>query len=402
MCNTTEAIPSDIIFVSNSSQLVMESTCTWNDTANVTTTYSAEVNCASRLEDDVSDYLWKIFPPILFCFGIIGNILTVIVIKRLGFRKQPTLTFLLCLAISDIFVLCIGLPRYWILYVFQFDLRTASNANCKLYYFFIYMTMQLSSWILVGVTVERLIKVYFPMKYRRLFSYKTIIIALFVTLFILILVNGHFFFTNGINDYTEGECGSLNPDIQYFDDNVFTFIDFSILSAVPFFIMCVCNILLIKVLKKTQTRRVSMMHRSVYQRTTRFSVKMTKMLVACTLYFLIATTPISIYFILDTYLLPVYEEEHNCVAISRMDLAWSITYILQYSNSSINFYLYTATNERFYKELKAFLRCRRSLRMMRVYSTQNNGNSGRRLARMTLSTSQGLDLSQSEDNNSHV
>ncbi|XP_060601034.1 C-C chemokine receptor type 1-like [Ruditapes philippinarum] len=344
--------------------------------------------CESRIENTVSDYLWKMCPPIFICFGLTGNILTILVIKRLGFRKQPTLTFLLCLAISDIFVLCTGLPRYWILYVFQYDLRTASNANCKLYYFFLYLSMHLSSWILVGVTVERLIKAYFPMKYRGLFSYRIVIIGLFVTFVTLVLINGHFFFTNGINNYTEGSCGSLNPDFFFFDENIFIFIDFSIVGAVPFIIMFVCNILLIHVLRTVQKERVSMMHKSVYQHTTRFSVKMTKMLVACTFYFLIATTPISVYMILDTYLLPVYEEENNCVAISRMDLAWSITYILEYSNSCINFYLYTATNDRFYKELKALLRCHQSLRMMRVYSAQqHSGSGGRTLA--TLSTSHG-------------
>ncbi|XP_045203527.2 C-C chemokine receptor type 1-like [Mercenaria mercenaria] len=370
----------------------------WNVTENMTTDVNKEAECGNETEAVVSEYLWKIFPPILILIGLTGNCLTIIVIKRLGFRKQPTLTFLLCLAISDIVVLCTGLPRYWILYVFDYDLKTASNANCKLYYFFLYMTMQYSSWILVGVTVERLIKVYFPMKYRRIYSYRKVIIELLVTLFILILVNGHFFFTNGINDFTEGDCSSLNPGFYYFDENVFIYIDFSVLSVIPFMIMLVCNILLVKVLRKVQRNRVSMMHKSVYRRTSRFSVKMTKMLVVCTFYFLIATAPISIYFILDTYLLPEYESNNNCPAISRMDLAWSITYLFQYSNSCINFYLYTAMNDRFYKELKALLHCRRSLRMMRVYSTQRQGSSGRRLASSVMSTSVGLDNSVSEEN----
>ncbi|XP_045203526.2 C-C chemokine receptor type 1-like [Mercenaria mercenaria] len=371
----------------------------WNATENVTTGADKEAECGNETEDVVSEYLWKIFPPILVLTGLTGNCLTIIVIKRLGFGKQPTLTFLLCLAISDIVVLCTGLPRYWILYVFDYDLKTASNANCKLYYFFLYMTMQYSSWILVGVTVERLVKYYFPLKYRTIYRYrKVVIIELLVILFILILVNGHFFFTNGINDFTEGDCSSLNPDFHYFDENVFTFIDFSILSVIPFLIMLVCNILLVKVLRKIQRDRVSMMHKSVYRRTSRFSVKMTKMLVVCTFYFLIATAPISVYFILDTYLSPVYESNNNCTAISRMDLLWSITYLLQYSNSCINFYLYTAMNRKFGKELKALLHCRRSLRMMKVYSTQRQGSSGRNLASSVKSTSVGLDNSVSDEN----
>ncbi|XP_045206618.2 C-C chemokine receptor type 1-like [Mercenaria mercenaria] len=398
MLNCTEIKQINTTMRDNTSEIITEAQMPWNTTENVTTGTDKDAECGNETEVVVSEYLWKIIPPILFFVGLTGNTLTIIVIKRLGFRKQPTLTFLLCLAISDIVVLCTGLPRYWILYVFDYDLKTASNANCKLYYFFLYMTMQYSSWILVGVTVERLIKVYFPLKYRSLYNYRKVIIELILTLFVLILVNGHFFFTNGINEYTEGDCSSLNPDLFYFDDNVFTFIDFSVLSVVPFIIMLGCNILLVKVLKQVQRDRVSMMHESVYVRTNRFSVKMTKMLVVCTFYFLIATAPISIYFILDTYLLPEYENNNNCTAISRMDLAWSITYLLQYSNSCINFYLYTAMNDRFYKELKALLRCRRSLRMTRVYTTQRQGSNGRKLASSARSTSDGLDNSVSDEN----
>ncbi|XP_053400805.1 C-C chemokine receptor type 1-like [Mercenaria mercenaria] len=398
MLNCTEIEQINTTMYDNTTKIITASQMLWNTTENVTTGTVKDGECGNETEVVVSEYLWKIIPPILFFAGLTGNTLTIIEIKRLGFRNQPTLTFLLCLAISDIVVLCTGLPRYWILYVFDYDLKTASNATCKLYYFFLYMTMQFSSWILVGVTVERLIKVYFPMKYRSLYSYRKVIIELFITLIALILVNGHFFFTNGINDYTEGDCSSLNPDLFYFDENVFTFIDFSVLSAVPFIIMLGCNILLVKVLKQIQRDRVSMMHESVYVRTNRFSVKMTKMLVVCTFYFLIATVPISIYFILDTYLLLEYESNNNCTAISRMDLAWSINYLLQYSNSCVNFYLYTAMNDRFYKELKAVLCCRRSLRMTRVYTTQRQGSSGRKLASSARSTSDGLDNSVSDEN----
>ncbi|XP_045203525.2 galanin receptor 2b-like [Mercenaria mercenaria] len=388
MLNLTDIEGMNVTLCCNTSDVITH--LPWNATENVTTGANKEAECGNETEAVVSEYLWKIFPPILFFIGLTGNCLTIVVIKRLGFRKQPTLTFLLCLAINDIIVLCTGLPRYWILYVFDYDLKTASNANCKLYYFFLYMTMQYSSWILVGVTVERLVKGYFPMKYRRIYSYRKVIIELLVTLFILILVNGHFFFTNGINDFTEGNCSSLNPDFRYFDENVFIFIDFSVLSVIPFIIMLVCNILLVKVLRQVQRDRVSMMHQSVYRKTSRFSVKMTKMLVLCTFYFLIATAPISIYFILDTYLKPEHVSNYNC-------LAWSITYLLQYSNSCINFYLYTAMNDRFYKELKALLRCRRSLRMMRLYTTQRQGSSGRRLAPSVMSTSVGLDNAVSEE-----
>lgn len=311
----------------------------------------------SYIEEKVSEWLWKTIPVILFCVGIIGNSLTVLVIWRLGIKGQPTLVFLIFLAVTDSVVLLTGLPRYWLLYLFDLDLKTMSNVGCKAYYFFIYLSMQYSSWILVGVSLERVAKTYMPFTYKRLYSATKVIIGLFATLIVLCLVNGHFFFTNGINDYTEGDCGSLDENFFYFDEHIYIYVDFSLLSLIPFIIMLVSDILLIRILKKAKQDRKSMMHQSVLKKANRFSVRMTQMLVVCTIYFLLATAPISIYFILDTYLLPVYEESGNDSAIAKMDLAWTIAYLLQFSNYCVNFYLYTATNKRFYREMRSIICC---------------------------------------------
>ena len=304
-----------------------------------------------------SCWMWRTVPVVLFLAGMLGNTLTIIVVIRLGLRRQPTLMFLFFLAITDSVVLITGLPRYWIDYVFDVNIRLSGNVGCKLYYFIIYASMQYSSWILVSVTIERVFKTYFPFRYRRLFTTKRAIVGLLTLLFVLCLVNGHFFFTNGINEYTNGTCDSLTPEFSYFDEYVFVYIDLSILSIVPFIIMVICNILLIKVLRDIQIQRHSMMHARFADRANHFSVRMTKMLVVCTIYFLAGTLPISIYFVVDSYLLPKYEAADDVTALENMDVAWTVTYLFSYSNYCVNFYLYTAMNNRFYQELKTFVLC---------------------------------------------
>ena len=308
-------------------------------------------------EETLYTWLWCTVPVVLFTAGLVGNGLTLVVIYRLGLKGQPTLVFLVFLAISDCVVLITGLPRYWISYVFDFDVKTISNTTCKLYYFFIYLSMQYSSWILVGVSLERVAKTYIPFAYKRLYSNTKVTVGLCVTFVVLCLVNVHFFFTNGINEYTEGDCGSLNDDYFYFDEYIFVYVDFFILSLLPFTIMLISGILLVRILRIAKTNRESMMHKSVLDRANRFSVRMTQMLVVCTIYFIVATAPISVYFIMDTYLYPVYEANDNTLALAKMDLAWTITFLIQFSNSCINFYLYTATNRRFYREMKSLVCC---------------------------------------------
>ncbi|WAQ98250.1 GALR2-like protein [Mya arenaria] len=334
-----------------------------------------EAATITYIQETVSNWLWRTVPLILLCIGLIGNALTVRVLTRLGTARQPTLTFLLFLAITDTVVLLTGLPRYWISYTFDYDILLISNAGCKFYYFFIYSSMQFSSWILVGVSVERVVKTYFPFRYKRLYTTKRVKIGLVITLFVLILVNIHFFFTNGINDYTEGECSSLTPETYWFDEYVFVYIDLTVLSLVPFVIMLISNIFLIRVLRRVQRERSDMMHEKYVKNANRFSIRMTKMLLVCTMYFLVATAPISIYFVVDSYFLPRFEESGDEASVARMDLAWSTTYLFSFSNYCVNFYLYTAMNDRFSRELRAVLCCKPSgRRWSSVYSVRGESS----------------------------
>ncbi|KAH3781685.1 hypothetical protein DPMN_159587 [Dreissena polymorpha] len=100
-----------------------------------------------------------------------------------------------------------------------------------------------------------------------------------------------------------------------------------------------------------------MMHDLYVHRANRLSMKMTKMLVLCTAYFLLATAPISTYFVVESYLRPGYEESGNYLALAKRDLIWAACYLFGLSNYCVNFYLYTATNDRFYKEFKALIHC---------------------------------------------
>ena len=317
----------------------------------------AATTSAFQLEWDVVTWLWRTVPVALFVVGIVGNILTIIVLVRLGLKKQPTMTFLFFLAITDTVVLLTGLPRYWVNYVFDFDIRRTSNLCCKLYYFFLYTSMHFSSWILVGVSIERVVKTHLPLRYKRIYTSKRVVYGLFILLIIIIGVNLHFFFTNGINDYTEGTCSSLTPEYFEFDEFVFVYIDMTIFSIGPFVIMSVSNILLIRVLRRVQRERSEMMHASMVDKANQFSIRMTKMLIVCTAYFLAATAPVCIYFIVDSYLYPEFEETGNEGGMAYMDIAWVVTYLVTYSNYCVNFYLYTALNDRFYQELRTVLCC---------------------------------------------
>ncbi|KAK3611135.1 hypothetical protein CHS0354_014879 [Potamilus streckersoni] len=310
--------------------------------------------------------LWKVFSIVFLLFGLTGNFLTILVFRKIGISKRTTLCLLSALAITDSVILVTGLSRYWILYTFELDIRTLSDFGCKIYLFIIYFSMHYSSWILVFVCIERVIKTYLPLRYVRIVTYRRVYMSLIILYVVLSGVDLHFFWTNGINNNTNEDCDSLTPEYNYFNEFVFVYIDFTFLSAAPFVIMLICNVLLVRALGRIQRGRASMMHNVVLRRTQRVSAKLTKMLLVSTFYFLVATVPVSVYFIVDSYRRRQYKVEHDEHGIAVLDLVKAITYLMQYSNYSINFYMYSMANNNFWKKLKIICGCRKAIQRSKI------------------------------------
>ncbi|KAL3878142.1 hypothetical protein ACJMK2_030513 [Sinanodonta woodiana] len=310
---------------------------------------------------------------VFLVFGLTGNLLTVLVFRKIGVSKRPTLFFLFVLAITDSVVLVTGLSRYWILNTFDLDIRTLSDPGCKINLFVIYLSMQYSSWILVFVCIERVIKTHFPLQFIRIVTYRRVYVSLIILFFVLSGVDLHFFWTNGIDNFTNGGCGSLTTKDKAFDEFVFVYIDFTFLSAVPFVIMFICNVLLVRTLNRIQRGRASMMHNVMIRRTQRVSVKLTKMLLVNTFYFLVATFPVSVYFIVDSYRRREYEADGNEHSTAILDLVGTITYLIQYSNYSVNFYLYSMVNDKFWNKLKIVCGCYKGIKrqFVAIYTTNS-------------------------------
>ncbi|KAK3611139.1 hypothetical protein CHS0354_014883 [Potamilus streckersoni] len=323
--------------------------------------------------EEAGKWLWKIFSVVFLLLGLTGNLLTILVFRKIGVSKRPTLIFLFVLAITDSVVLVTGLSRYWILNTFELDIRTLSDVGCKINLFVIYLSMQYSSWILVFVCIERVIKTYFPLQFIRIVTYRRVYASLIILFFVLSGVDLHFFWTNGINNFTNESCDSLTPKDRNFDEFVFVYIDFAFLSATPFVIMFICNVLLVRTLRRIQRGRASMMHNVMFRRTQRVSVKLTKMLLVNTFYFLISTVPVSVYFIVDSYRRHQYEAEGDTYSIAILDLVGTITYLMQYSNYSVNFYLYSMVNDKFWNKLKIVCGCYKGIKrhFIAIYTTNS-------------------------------
>ena len=72
---------------------------------------------------------------------------------------------------------------------------------------------------------------------------------------------------------------------------------------------------------------------------------------------------------------------------AAMDLHWAIVNVLFYTNSSINFFLYTISASRFRREFWAFTTCTTTTNNTKV--TSQKGLSSRRNTQTAMSTRQG-------------
>ncbi|KAK3107241.1 hypothetical protein FSP39_010124 [Pinctada imbricata] len=248
--------------------------------------------------DEAASWLWIILAPILMFVGIVGNIFNLIVLMRLHCQRNPTLLLLAILALTDMAVLIVGLPRYFLQEVTDptLDIRDVSAFSCKFSLFLIYFTMQLSSWLLVLVSVIRLIK---TAPYQLLKLRVSMTRAMFafggITVFLAFL-NLHFFFTNGIID---DECNSLTPEIYEFEEKGFVYVDLMFLSVLPALILIICNVSIYKTVKRIGHRRTSVT--AISKSTQHSASRVTHMLLFTSTYFIAANVPISLYFIVDSY-----------------------------------------------------------------------------------------------------
>lgn len=136
--------------------------------------------------------LLKIYPVLILILGSFGNLLSFCVLIRAAMRRYSTFCYLAILALVDLAVIITFCVNFISLYHFDYDIQDESFP-CKLFAFSIYFLPQYSSWILVAVSIDRVISA----KYLRLAKTWTkprhsVLVTFILGLFFAVL-NSHFF-----------------------------------------------------------------------------------------------------------------------------------------------------------------------------------------------------------------
>ncbi|XP_074650418.1 putative G-protein coupled receptor 139 [Tubulanus polymorphus] len=253
------------------------------------------------------------------------------------------------LAIVDTLFLCVPLLCYWINYNFN---RTGKKEwLCKSINFVANFLSQLSAWIVVAITVDRLIAVRFPMKAKVLCSSARSLRVIAGLVLILFASNVHIFWSAtlvNVKIMNRLQCEWKINDSPNLNETVFL-VDLAAGSFLPFLLLCGLNTAIVYTLCRHSTDKSL---RAGHQSRVGFSpgrlLKM-QMIVAWT--FLFLSAPFRLHRLIFHYILAA-----DNLRLERM--LFSITHKLFFANSAVNFYVYCLCGgSRFRKHLVDLFRC---------------------------------------------
>ena len=127
---------------------------------------------------------------VIIAFGTVGNILSFITWKY-GKRcsTQQCSIFFTALAVSDTLVLWLYAGYFAIEFVFGFNVSDINLISCKFFHTVGHFTNLVSAWIVVFLTVQRAIAVFWPLQTsRRIYKRHSVIIILIIA-FVSLLLN---------------------------------------------------------------------------------------------------------------------------------------------------------------------------------------------------------------------
>ena len=310
--------------------------------------------------------IWVYILPIVLLVGIVGNILSVVVLQSKEFRHTTTGVYLPLTAIADTLFLLTGALE--ILEIGGiFDAREYSVWSCRMYKFLHYSAGNASIWLLVAFTFDRFVAVCFPFSKQRVCKWKRAVIASATILFLTLAKNLHEFWTRGPEYRSNGEfrriCGT-QKQYEFFLDYVRPWLVLVLVMAVPFILILVFNCSIVGGLlkaKNARDRTLSTPDCSTPSESGNKSPKLaspklassfrqtTFMCLGISFAFLICVAP-SIVLLIGK---PYWKHRAN----TAYDVSKAISNFVVFVNHSINFFLYCVTGQRFRDELRAMLTC---------------------------------------------
>ena len=298
------------------------------------------------MKDSIA-WMLKICFLAIIILGTLGNILCIIICRRKRVKQHSFSICLIVLAVSDTVSLHSNLWTWWIDLISE-HLIVRSSLSCKFELFFLWLSADLSSWILCLITIQRFISVWLPTKAKSLCNIKCSIIGCVVLIVLASAKNLHYVaFEYTIrrrslkNTTVFARCEPESGAYEHFLFNEWAILDLVLGAMLPFLIIAICNGMIVGRLYRTDRQRCD---DSRERKMNNINVMLTLNSMA----FLILVVPI---FIIGTI---IGYGNLNPNTMESVKDVYHITLLLWMVNPAINFYIYCLGGPLFRRELKEF------------------------------------------------
>jgi len=301
---------------------------------------------------------------------------------------RHTYRYLAVLSLTDTLVLVVGLLRLWLDQLLGTDLRDIAEWTCKLINVSGYTISNYSVWLIVAVTVERYVAVCFPLLAPSLChpsrSIRVIVAVLLVpslchpsrsirvivaVFFAQLLIHIHFLWTIELRATSPGKfpvvmhCEAAE-NYQTLIKTIWPWVDTAIYSFLPFIIILIFNIMIIRKVFVSKRDRIAMCQSTCGNKPSDTGTKLSVMLLCVSFTFLVTTVPVNTILIATSLWPSTASSEANGLVErgvgTKFLLFRTVTELLMYINHSTNFFLYCATGNKFRHELYSLFCSRKS------------------------------------------
>ena len=301
--------------------------------------------------------------PVIIIIGSVGNGLSFLVLVRKRLRGNSLYFYLMVLTLADTLVLYVSCLKTWVRALTGFELLHVSAVSCKIIMFILLLSMHMSAWLVVLVTFDRFVSVWFPFRAATICTARRARVITACLLLAVILYNVHIFWTIGIQqDGNKHKFCKPDPD-NPFMQQPFEYLKLATYCFVPFITVFVLNLCIIfkitrgsSVLRRTGSmvvnrkaiiQQCSLSGHGTALKNTR-QQRVIYMLLTLSFSWLILTAPYAIVSVIIT-------AAPNLMAKNSVILGKTISFLLLYLNHSINFYLYCITGKKFRQEFTDLL-----------------------------------------------
>ena len=311
--------------------------------------------------------LWQTVAPVLLVCGSFGNVMIILVMKRMmAASSSSTACWSLCfiaLAVSDLAIVTSLLERWLTRILHTPNLKDISSFTCKVIPFYRFTCNLTSVWFLVAVTCQRVTSVLWPHRVATMWTLGRGKMVVGTVVVASCLINGQILFTYDLlpvnNSSQEYACQVVShKTVRYFQENVFMWLDLCLASLLPFLILLIGNVLLVRSIfnstKLTEGLTQGTVRHALRSRASQVS-SITMTLILTSSAFLVLTLPVCVYQVYASTIYFVSDNQTSEDFLAKLDIVHAVCSLLWHSNSCVNFFLYCISGSTFRAEMKRLL-----------------------------------------------